>query len=74
MMKRKTSGVHFDFCGECASYFYNSNEHRIYRTDMLQVITHECFLCRRKGAYEYILEDLPQKRPFGMRKVGGRRG
>ena len=73
-MKRKTTGVHFDLCGECASFFYNSKEHRIYRVDWLQVITDECFFCRRKGAYEYILEDLPQKRPFGMRKVGGRRG
>lgn len=73
-MKRKTNGVHFDLCGECANFFYNSKEHRIYRVDMLQVITDECFFCRRKGAYEYILEDFPQKRHFRMRKVGGRRG
>ena len=73
-MRRTSKGAQLCLCSKGASFFYNSNEHRISRTDMLQVITHECFLCRRKGAYEYILEDLPQKRPFGMRKVGGRRG
>ena len=73
-MRRKTNGVHLCLCGTCASFFYNSKELRIYRVDMLQVITDECFFCRRKGAYEYILEDLPKKRPFRMRKVGGRRG
>ena len=73
-MKRKTTGVHLDLCGECASIFYNSKEHRIYRVDMLQVITDECFFCRSRRAYAYILEDLPKKKSFGFGRNGGGHG
>ena len=73
-MRRKAKGAHLCLCSKCASFFYNSKEHRIYRVDMLQVITDECFFCRSIRAYAYILEDLPKKKTFGMRRVGGHRG
>lgn len=73
-MRRKTNGVHLCLCGTCASFFYNSKEHRIYRVDMLQVITEECFFCRDRRGYDFILEDIPNKKSFRFRKNGGRHG
>lgn len=73
-MRRKAKGAHLCLCSKCASFFYNSKKHRIYRVDMLQVITDECLFCRCSRGYDYLLEDLPIKRTFGRRKIGGRHG
>ena len=74
MKRKKKSGVQICLCRKCASFFYNSKKHRIYRFDTLQVITDECLFCRCNKGYDYILEDLPTKRAFGFGKIGGGHG
>lgn len=48
-------------CGKCADSFYDSPEHKIWRTDSEQAIKELCEICRRPG-YDYTVQK--RRRPL----------
>ena len=52
---RKCPGTDLCLCSQCASHFYNSPTHRIFRTDPLQVTKDLCDHCRARRGYDFII-------------------
>lgn len=48
-------------CGKCADSFFDSPEHKIWRTDPEQTIKEPCEICRRPG-YDYTVQK--RRRPL----------
>ena len=47
--------VVYCLCGKCADSFYDSLEHKIWRTDPGQTVKEPCEICRRPG-YDYTVQ------------------
>ena len=64
---RKRTGTDLCLCSQCASHFYNSPTHRIFRADPLQVTKDLCDHCRARRGYEFIVSVIRPVRKCNAR-------
>lgn len=50
------------YCYKCASVFYDSKEHKIWRTDLEQEIKEPCEICKKPG-FDYTVQR--RRKPLG---------
>lgn len=43
-------------CGKCVETFYDSSEHKVWRTDPEQTVKEPCEICKKPG-YDYTVQN-----------------